>query len=69
MQSDFYKCADLLDELKKIMKKENEERLMQSRLQGDFDGGREEWGSVVGYLFSISLMEGKRSCVVQNILH
>ena len=45
MQSDFYKCADLLDELKKIMKKENEERLKQSRLQGDLTEG--ERGSVV----------------------
>ena len=34
MQCDFYKCADLLDELKEIMKREAEERLKQSRLQG-----------------------------------
>ena len=34
MQCDFYKCADLLDELKAIMKKESEERLRKSREQG-----------------------------------
>ena len=34
MQCDFYKCADLLDELKEIMKKESEERLKKSREQG-----------------------------------
>ena len=34
MQCDFYKCADLLDELKAIMKKESEERLKKSREQG-----------------------------------
>ena len=34
MQCDFYKCADLLDELKEIMKRESEERLRKSREQG-----------------------------------
>ena len=34
MQCDFYKCADLLDELREIMKKESEERLKRSRVQG-----------------------------------
>ena len=34
MQCDFYRCADLLDELKTIMKKESEERLRRSRQQG-----------------------------------
>ena len=34
MQCDFYKCADLLDELKEIMRREAEDRLKQSRLQG-----------------------------------
>lgn len=34
MQCDFYKCADLLDELKAIMKKESEDRLRKSREQG-----------------------------------
>jgi hypothetical protein len=34
MQCDFYKCADLLDELKEIMKKESEDRLRKSREQG-----------------------------------
>ena len=36
MQCDFYKCADLLDELKAIMKKESEERLRKSREQGTY---------------------------------